>query len=401
MDEVVLVSACRTPFGRFGGSLREVPAIELGGLVMRETLRRAGMEPAAVDEVFVGVCSQGEPQDLIGGVVGRQALMKAGLPPQTVSVTLDRACCSSMTAIGFGCRAIYLGEAEIVLAGGTENMSRVPHILRGLRWGHRLGHEIVQDPLFEMGYKEFNPVARDAGEVALEHGIGREAQDAWAYQSQMRWAAASAAGKFADEVVPLEVPAGKGKTVLFTTDECPRPDTTLEKLAGLPTIYGSPTVTAGNAPGLNDGAAFALLTTRRKAQELGLQPLATVVKWAGVADSPRNLATVPAQAIGKVLQQAGLTVDDLKLIEINEAFAAVTCTSARLLADNDPAKERAIHEKLNVNGGAIAIGHPVGASGARITMTMIYELRRQGGGYGAAAICGGLAQGDAIIVRVD
>lgn len=399
MEKTVIVSAVRTPFGSFGGSLRGVPVIDLAALVLKEVIARVKLSLDKVEEIFLGVCCQAQSEEVLAPVIARQALINAGFPVETVSLTLDRACCSGMAAVQLAHRSIQCGAVRIAIGGGAENMSLTPYVLPDLRWGTRLRNVTLRDPLI-ISYRGV-PVARDAGEVALEYGITREEQDEWAVLSQRRYAAAKKAGKFKDEIVPVTVPgARKGEQVVFSEDEFPRPHTTLEKLAGLPTVYGSPTVTAGNAPGLNDGAAAVLVMTEGEARKHGLEPLAEIVATASVAGAPRNIASVPAFAIRKVLSDAGLTVKDMELFEINEAFAAMPLTSSKILADGDGELLNWIRERLNVNGGAIAIGHPVGASGARILMTMVYELRRRGGGYGVAAICGGMAQGDAIIVRV-
>lgn len=398
--KVVIGNGVRTAFGRFGGSLKDFSPIDLGAKVIQALLERTSLSGEEVEEVNLGICLPSAVRDG-NPIVARQSLLKAGLPPTTVSLAVDRACCSSLISVQLAWRAIKAGEERIAIGGGTEVMSAVPYFARGIRWGgQRLGHVFLEDPLFELGYKDFKPVAVDAGEVALEYGITREDQDRWALRSQQCWAAANAAGKFKAEIIPLEIPKGKGETVIFEVDEQPRPNTTLEQLSRLTPVYGSPTVTAGNAPGLNDGASAALVMSLEAAQEKNLEPLAEVITMASVAAPPRNLATVPALAIKKALRQANLTLEDLKLLEINEAFAAVVLTSLRILADGNSQKEEELRNKTNVNGGAIAIGHPVAASGTRILLTLIHELRRQGGGYGAAAICGGLAQGEAVIVKV-
>jgi acetyl-CoA C-acetyltransferase len=284
---------------------------------------------------------------------------------------------------------------------GTENMSNAPLLINRHRWGAGMAPLLVQDYLNPITYREYAPLGKDAGEMALKHGISREEQYQWALGSQQKWQAADLAGRFDNELVPVEVPQKKGNPIIFSKDEFPKPHTTLEGLARLKTIYGSPTVTAGNAPGLDAGAAAVILMRRSRAEEMGVQPLATIVGVASGASEPRRMAELPGYTIQKALQKAQLTIDDMKVIEINEAFAAVTLVSTKILADNDEIKWRQILEKTNPNGGAIAIGHPVGASGARILMTMMYELQRRGGGYGVCAICGGLAQGDCVIIRVD
>ncbi len=397
-EQVVIVSALRTPFSKFGGALKDVPCIDLGVLIVKELLSRTGIKGDQIDELYLGTCVPAE-SGLVASVIARQVLLKAGLPETLPSMTIDRACCSSSAAVEMGWRAIRVGDAEIVMAIGVENLSRTPYLNRSLRWGQRLGNVVLEDPLFELGYKGFNPVAVDAGEVALEHDVGREEQDKWAFASQQKYAKAAKAGKFKDEIIPVPVKLGKGKEMVFEADDFPKPDTTIEKLSKLPTVYGSPTVTPGNAPGLDAGAAGLLLMSANRAKQMGLEPLATVINVASVATSPREIATVPAYAIKKSLSEAGINLDEIDLIEINEAFAAMPLVSSKILADGDGQKTKKIREKINVNGGAIAIGHPVGASGARILTTLIYELKRRGGGLGIAAICGGLAQGDAMLIR--
>jgi acetyl-CoA C-acetyltransferase len=401
MNEIVIVSALRTPFGRFGGSLKEYNPVDLGAIVMREVMARCGYD-GLVDDIFWGVGDTASFKDVYTPVIARQTLIKAGLSPETPSCSLDKACVSAMSAIRLGALTILAGEADVVIAGGVTTFSQMPLIVRNLRFaGHRIGPVTMEDPLFELGYKDFAPVAVDAGNVALKHGIGREEQDEWAAISHSRYGEAHAAGKLKEEMLPLTIPQKKGGPVTLEIDEQYRPDISLDKLAKLALIYGSPTCTAGNSPGLNDGATAVLLMSKKKALALGLPILATVIASASVALEPQLLVEAPAKAIRTVLQRAAMKVDDLKLLEINEAFAAVTLVSSKILADGDSGKLKDIRKRLNVNGGAIAIGHPNTASGGRIVMTMINELRRRGGGYGAAAICGGLAQGDAIIVRVD
>ncbi len=399
-DDVVIVSGVRTPFSKFGGALREIHSTHLGVIVIRESLKRAGLKGEDLDELYYGMCDQAEAA-LYDNVNGRQALLRAGLPDTLVSLTIDRACCSSLCAVQLGRRSILLGEADTCMAVGAENMSNTPLLINGHRWGQGMKPLLVQDYLNPITYREYTPLGRDAGEIAIEHGISREEQDAWALGSHRKWAAADQAGKFNDELVSVELPPKKGQPVFFTKDELPRPDTTMEALAKLKTIYGSPTVTAGNAPGLDAGATAVIIMRRSRAEEIGVKPLATILSMASSAGEPRRMAELPAKVIGQALQKADLTIDDMDVIEINEAFAAVTLVSTKMLAGGDEAKWRKLLEKTNPNGGAIAIGHPVGASGGRILMTMMYELRRRGGGYGVCGICGGLAQGDACVIRVD
>jgi acetyl-CoA C-acetyltransferase len=402
-NDVVVVSAVRTPFGKFGGTLKDIPSIELGAMVIREALQRASVKGEEVEETYYGVAVPGEV-GLETDVPARQATLKAGLPGDSVSITLDRACCSSMAAVRLGYRAIKAGEIEIALGVGAENMSRTPLVVPPyVRWGSRLGSIELWDGLFGLGYKGFNPVSVDTGEVALEYGISREDQDRWAYGSQMKYAKAFSERKFVigEELMRVEIPQGKRPPIILEQDEFPKPDTTLEKLSKLPLVYGSPTVTAGNAPGLDTGASAILIMSAKKAKERGLKPLARIVSMIATATTPRLIAAIPGFTIQKVLEKARIGLDQIDLIEVNEAFAAMPLVSAKILANGDPEKMKSILEKTNVNGGAIAIGHPVGASGARILLTMIYELRRRGGGTGVASICGGLAQGEGAIIQVN
>lgn len=403
-NDVVIVSAVRTPFGRFDGVLRTVLSMDLGVLALREAVRRIQLDPAQVDEVYYGTCIPAE-YAIYTNVPARQITLLAGFPESNISLTIDRACCSSMTAIRLGARAIKSGDAEIVIASGAENMGNVPLIASAakVRWGNRLGPIELEDVLYELGYgrKGFAPVATDAGHVAVEYGVTREMQDEWALGSHQKYFRAQKEGKFqvGEELMRIEIPQKKAPIVL-ESDESPRENLSMEKMAALKGVYGSPTVTAGNAPGLNSGASAIVLMSRRKADALGLKVLARIVACESGAGTPKYMACVPAQTIDKMFARTGHAIDDMNLIEINEAFAAVTLVSLKMLAKDDPAKWKALMGRSNVNGGAIAIGHPVGASGARITMTMMYELMRRGGGRGVAAICGGLSQGEAILIEV-
>jgi acetyl-CoA C-acetyltransferase len=401
--DVVIVEGVRIPFSPFGGPLKDMPSIELGACVMREIMRRAGLKGNQIDEIFYGMTLMAEGA-LYNNVCARQAALIAGLPPEQVSLTIDRACCSSMTCAILAFRTIRSDEGNVVMAVGSENMSRCPQIAPPeIRWGQRMGPIIFRDCISPVGHPNFPPEALNAGEAAVKHGISREEQDEWACRSQMRYQEAKKAGKFriGEELVGVEVPQKKGSPFIFDEDAFPKPDTTLEKLAKLRTIYGSPTVTPGNAPGLDTGASAMLIVLGEKAIELGLKPLAKIIATASVCTDPTMLAVNPGYAIKKVLSKAGMSVDQIDLFEINEAFAAVPLVSSKILGDGDEAETKKIRERLNVNGGAIAIGHPVGASGARIIITLMYELRRRGGGYGTAAICGGLGQGDAVLIKVE
>jgi len=397
--DVVIVSAARTPFGKFGGLLKDISSLDLGVMAVDEVLERLNTGKELVDELYFGTCLLAE-NALETNVLARQAVLKAGLSPGTRSLTIDRACCSSVTALHLGFCTIKSGEADTVVVVGSENMSRAPFLAPGLRWGQRMGDGTLIDPVYKLGYSDWNPVAVDAGEVALQYGVGREEQDSWAVRSQQYYGRAVSEGKLKEEIFPVEI-SGKKGSIVMEEDEQPRPEVTLEQLSRLPTIYGSPTITAGNAPGMNTGAAALVLMAREKAEALGAESLAAIRSIGSVALEPHLIAAVPAPAIEKAMERSGgVTLDDLDLVEINEAFAAMPLVSSKILAGDNQDRLEKLREKINVNGGAIAVGHPVGASGARIVMTLAYELRRRGGGLGAAAICGGLAQGDAVILEV-
>ena len=404
-NDVVIVSAVRTPFGKFDGILKTTSSFDLGIDVLKEVTGRIKLDPKDVDEVYYGTCIPAE-YAILTNVPARQITLGAGFPEDNISLTIDRACCSSMTALRLGCRAIKSGDADVVIASGAENMGNVPLIASAtkVRWGNRLGPIELEDVLFELGYgrRGFAPVATDAGHVAVEYGISREKQDEWALGSHQKWFKAYGEGKFkiGEEIMTIEVPQKKGDPIMMDKDESPRENLSPERMASLKPVYGSPTVTAGNAPGMNSGASAIVIMSRKKAESMGLKPLATIEACQAAAGAPKYMACVPAQAIGKMLVKQGKTIDDMDLIEINEAFAAVTLVSLKMLADDDPGKWQELQDKTNVNGGAVAIGHPVGASGARVTMTLMYELMRRGGGRGVAAICGGLSQGEAITISV-
>ncbi|MBM4355864.1 MAG: thiolase family protein [Deltaproteobacteria bacterium] len=395
MEKTILASARRTPFGRYLGGLAGLDPVELAVTACNAALGDAGIPAEAVDLLVAGNCfSMSLPT---ASVAGRQLGLRLGI--DRFSASVDTACCSPMTALRLADQAIRLGEADVVLVAGMESMSRVPHLARGLRLGVKAGAVQLQDPIFPIEYAGFAPVAVDAERGALRYGIDRAAMDAFAARSHRTWGEAVAAGRLAAELARVEIPGRKGPQIV-DADEQPRPDTTAEALAGLKPIFGTASITAGNAPGLNDGAAAAILVSGRKAAEMGIRPLAAIEAAAGTTSTPEGMSWVPALALRAALGRAGRTVSDLDLIEINEAFAAVPLVSLRVLADGDGALESRLHERTNVNGGAVAIGHPVGASGLRLVATLAHELARRGGGLGAAAICGGLAQGEAVLVRV-
>jgi len=407
LREVVIVEACRTPYGRFGGMLKGFTAPELGAMAIKEVLRRTNgkVTPEDIDYVFMG---QVVPAGC-GQVPSRQATILAGLPESVPSITVNKVCSSGIKTIDLACQMIQLGRADICIAGGQESMSNGPYALPDMRWGVRMGLPsrpaidlTVNDGLWCAFYNRH--MAIHGSEVGDEFGISREAQDTWALHSQLAASAAMAEGRLDDEIFPVEIKNGK-KTMIFDKDEGPRPETTMEGLAALPAVFnhkssvtGEPgSVTAGNSPGINDGGDVCLLMSAEKAAELGLKPLCTILDYAEVSQPPKDIATVPGLAIKKVLEQNEMSLDQIDLIEINEAFAAVVLVSAQSILGMS--KEQ-MFEKINVNGSAIAYGHPIGATGARILMTLAYELRRRGGGIGVCGICSGAAQGDAMLIRV-
>ena len=393
--KVVVVDGIRTPFDKFGGAMKEMTTVQLAAYVTKKLLERNPVKPEEIDEYYLGINMPTSNRS-----IARQAALAGGLPVTVNATTTDRACCSSTVAIAMAMRAIQVGDAEIAIGGGSENMSNVPYFLEDLRWGKRLGEVVLKDILYVSCPYTGEPRAKQAGEVALEFGVTREMQDAWAYRSQKLYDAACKAGKFADEIVPIEIAQAKGDPILLTGDQSPRPDTTLEALAKLKPVNKSPTVTAGNAPGLSTGAAQVLLMSGDEAKKRGIKPLATIVAHAQASDHPKGIASIPAYAAAKALKKAGMTIEQMDIIEINEAFAAMPLVSTILLGDKDEARIEAIRAKTNVNGGAIAIGHPTGASGARLLMTLAYELRRRGGGYGLSTICGGVGESESFIIKV-
>jgi acetyl-CoA C-acetyltransferase len=400
--DIVMVSGVRTPFGRYGGSLKDFDYFDLGAIPMREVLKKVNVEPKLVDEIFWGVGDTSVCKDVYTPVAARQTLLKAGFPAETPSMSLDKACVSAMSAVKLGTMAIRLGEVEVAIGGGATSFSQEPLIVRRLRFnGFRIGDVKMEDPLFELGYKDYNPVSVDTDNVAAEYGISRVEQDEWALRSHQNYGKAWKEGKFKDEIIPLKIsPKGK-ESYTLDIDEQYREDTTLEKLSKLKPIYGCKAVTAGNAPGLNDGATAILLMTRGKAEELHLKPIGTIVAMTSIAIHPNRMPEGPGFAIQKVLGLAKIKLDQIDMIEINEAFAAVPLVSIEVLCQRDKVLAKAIQKKTNINGSAIAIGHPNTASGARIMMTLAYELRRRGGGYAVGAICGGLAQADACVIKYE
>lgn len=398
MRDVVIVSAARTPFGKLGGTLKSLKATDLGGLAIKEALSRAGIQGGQVDEVVYGmVVPAGQ-----GQIPGRQASVKGGIPHEVPVVTINKVCGSALKAVTLGAQMIKAGDADIIVAGGMESMSNIPYVLENMRWGARMNDVKAKDAMVLDGlWCPENDVhmAVIGGQVASEYNVTREMQDAWSLRSQKLWAEGEAQGKFDDERFVVEVPAQKGQTIIFDKDEAPRPGTTMKGLAKFPPLFVKDgTVTAGNAPGTNDGASAIVIMSREKAEELGAPILATIRGYAQASRESRYIATVPGLAIQNLMEKNNLTVKDFDLMEINEAFAAVPLVSCLGVLGMS---EEEMDAKVNVNGGAVAVGHPIGATGARILMTLIYELRRSGKKSGVAAICSGMAQGDAVWVEVE
>jgi acetyl-CoA C-acetyltransferase len=390
-QDVVIASGCRTAIGTFGGALRDVPAVELGTVVVREAVRRAGIRPDQVDEVIMGNILQAG----LGMNPARQAAIRAGLPESVPAHTVNKVCGSGLKAVMLASQAIRCGDAELVVAGGMESMSGAPYLLPGARWGERLGHARALDHMIHEGLTDaFNDIHMGvtAENLVERYGISRQDQDAFAAESQRRAEAAIKGGLFADEIVPVMLPQKKGDPQPFATDEHPRPGTTAESLAKLkPAFKKEGTVTAGNASGINDGAAAAVVASAERAQRLGLKPLARIVSYASAAVDPKVMGIGPVPAVRKALEKASLSLDHIQLFELNEAFAAQSLAVLREL-NLDPAR-------VNVSGGAIALGHPIGASGARVLVTLIHLLRRRGERLGLAALCIGGGQGVAMVVE--
>ncbi|MFH5781053.1 acetyl-CoA acetyltransferase [Bacillus obstructivus] len=392
MTKTVIVSGARTPFGKFGGVLSTFSASELGGMVIKEALTRANIEPKTVGEVILGSVLQGGQ----GQLPSRQAARNAGIPWETKTETINKVCASGMRSVTLADQLIRLGEEEIIVAGGMESMSNSPYFLPKARWGLKMGDTALKDMMTHDGLTcSFTGVHMGTygNNTAVEFEITREEQDHWALRSHRRAIQAMEDGKFAEEIVPVLVPQKKGDPITVTKDEAPRGDTTFEKLSALPSVFDKDgTITAGNAPGVNDGACAMVLMSEEKAKSSGVEPLAYILGHTAIAVEAKDFPQTPGLVINELLKKTGRALDEIDLFEINEAFAAVSLASSKI-AGLDP-------EKVNVNGGAIALGHPIGASGARIILTLIYELKRRGGGIGIAAICSGGGQGDAIMVEV-
>jgi acetyl-CoA C-acetyltransferase len=395
LSDTVIVGMARTAFGRLGGALADVPAVDLGAAAIKEAVERSTVAADQLDYVILGEVITGG----VGQMPARQASLKAGFPVELPVLNVNKVCISSISALVMADQIIRAGDADLIVAGGMESMSQACYYVPKARFGYRMGNgKLIDGMIHDALWCAINDwhMGEGTDRVAEELGTTRQEQDLWSARSQQRSAEAQKAGKFTEEIVPFEIKVKK-EVKLFDADEHIRPETTVESLAQLrPAFRKEGTVTAGNSSGINDGAAALVVASRKKAQELGLDILASVESHAMVADKPEYLATVPAGSIKKALDKLGMAPDQVDLYEINEAFAAVCWHSAKMLG-LDP--ETA--ENINVNGGAIALGHPVGASGARIIMTLVNELRRRGGGYGAAAICGGGGQGDAVVVKVE
>ena len=392
MVKTVIVSGARTPFGKFGGALAPLTASQLGGKAIKAAVERAAVQTDEIGEVIMGNVLQGGQ----GQIPSRQAAREAELPWHIKTETINKVCASGMRSITLADQLIRIGDEDVIVAGGMESMSNAPYILPDARWGYRMGDKKVVDMMVHDGLTcSFQGVHMGTygSKTADEFEITREDQDTWSYQSHQRAIAATESGKFKEEIVAVDVPKRKGDSVVVDTDEAPRKDTTLEKLRSLrPAFDKDGTVTAGNAPGVKDGACAFVVMSDEKANNLGKKPLATIISHTAVGVEAENFPQTPGIVINELLDKTGMNKEDIDLFEINEAFAAVSLASTKI-AGIDP-------DKINVNGGAVALGHPIGASGARIVLTLIHELKRRGGGLGVAAICSGGGQGDAMLIEV-
>lgn len=392
MGKTVILEGARTPFGKLNGSLSGLSATELGGVAIKGALERANVQPEEVEHVLLGMVLQGGQ----GQLPSRQAARNADIPWQTSTETINKVCASGMRSVALADLLIRAGEKETIVAGGMESMSNAPYILPKARTDYRMGHGQLIDLMIYDGLTcSFTGVHMGTygNSTAEELGLTREAQDQWALRSHERACAAIESGTLQEEIVSVEIMQRKGQPIVLSTDEAPRKDTSLEKLANLkPAFDKNGTITAGNAPGVNDGACALVLMSEEKAEKQGKKPLAKILANATVAVEAKDFPKTPGLVINLLLEKVGKTAKDIDLFEINEAFSAVTLASAQIAGLD--------LEKVNVNGGAVALGHPIGASGARIILTLAYELRRRGGGLGIAAICSGGGQGDAILIEV-
>ena len=391
MNEAVILSACRTPIGSFGGVFKDLSAADLGAIVIHEAIARAGVQAKDVGDVMLGCVLQAGA----GMNVARQAALKAGVPFEVPAETINRVCGSGMSAVVHAVEAVKAGFVDVILAGGTESMSNAPFLLKGARWGYRTGNAEVIDSMLAEGLTcSINGchMGNTAEEIVTRYKVSRQDQDVFAAESQQRAERAIASGVFDREIVPVDVPQRKGAPVRVTRDEYPRAGTTVEKLGALkPAFAKNGTVTAGNSSGINDGAAALIIATERKARELGRAPLARILSYCTTGIDPMIMGMGPVEAIRKALERAKLTLADLDLIELNEAFAAQSLAVIRELK-LDPGR-------VNVHGGAIALGHPIGASGARVLTTLAHALQARGGGRGVASLCVGGGMGTAMIIE--
>lgn len=394
MTKTVILDGARTAFGKFGGALSALTASDLGGVAIKEALNRTGINPEQVDEVIMGTVLQAGQ----GQIPSRQAATKAGIPWSVKTETINKVCASGMRSVTLADQLIRLGDEEIIVAGGMESMSNAPYYLPKGRFGLRMGDATMVDGMVYDGLScSFHPKSVHMGtygnSTAEAFELSREKQDAWSFRSHDLALKAIDNGVLEKEIVPVEIPQRKGEPIVVKEDESPRRNTSLESLANLKPAFGKEgTITAGNAPGINDGACAIVLTSEEKALSLGKEALAYVLGHAEVAIEPEKFPQTPGLVINRILEKTGKTLEDIDLFEINEAFAAVALVSNQLAGLEE--------EKVNVNGGAVALGHPIGASGARIILTLAYELKRRGGGIGIAAICSGGGQGDAIMIEV-
>ena len=388
MEKVVIVSAARTAIGRFGGTLKDVSDSDLGALIIGEAIKRAGVDPSEIDETIM---AHGYRTGELPINSARVMAVKGGVPKANTQFTISKACGGSIRSVTLGAQIIKAGDADIICAGGVESMSRAAYLLRSARWGYRLGHGQLQDQLILFDPLSGDTMGETAENVAEKYQVSREDQDAFGFESQERAARAIAAGKFKEQIVPVTIPQKKGEPKIFDTDEHPR-QTTLEKLAKLkPAFREGGTVTAGSSSGMNDGASALVIMSESKAKEKGLTPLASIVAYASAGVEPSLMGIGPIPATQKVLAKAGMTVDQIDLIELNEAFASQSLACIRELGLD--------MEKVNVNGGAIALGHPVSASGGAILTKLLYEMKDRGSKYGLATMCIGGGQGIALIVE--
>jgi acetyl-CoA C-acetyltransferase len=391
-EPAVILSACRTPIGSFGGSLKDFSAVDLGAIVIREAIRRADVTPIDLGDVMMGCVLQAGT----GMNVARQAALKAGVPQEVPAETVNRVCGSGLQTVVHAVEATRVGYTDLVLAGGTESMTNAPYILKGARWGFRMGHGEVYDSMLlegltcAMGGYHMGITAEN---IASRFNVSREEQDAYAAESQRRAESAIKAGLFRDEIVPVQISQKKGNPIAFDTDEYPRAGTTAEKLAGLkPAFKKDGTVTAGNASGINDGAAAVVVATAERAAKLGRKPLARILSFASTGVDPAIMGMGPVAAVKKALDRARLTTSDIDLFELNEAFAVQAVAVLKDLGLSC--------DKVNTRGGAISLGHPIGASGARVLTTLIHSLRARGGGKGVASLCIGGGMGIAMVIEV-